>query len=188
MNMTSWSKWRCVRPNFFFFNNWIFLLEFLPWEIRVAFPGESQLRQSRATQSVVHAGCFSVSVIHRPLTWTTGSLTCTQMLKNANAHGRVRTPWKSLHWKLTLGEKSLAAPENRTCLSGVPVRRSTNWATSPPQICFHLRLLNINALMFNKDGDMVHAATEREVGCWQICFCHIEVRSRVFSKHFFTRI
>ena len=131
MNMTSWSKWRCVRPNFFFFNNWIFLLEFLPWEIRVAFPGESQLRQSRATQSVVHAGCFSVSVIHRPLTWTTGSLTCTQMLKNANAHGRVRTPWKSLHWKLTLGEKSLAAPGNWTCLSSVPVQHYTDWATSP---------------------------------------------------------
>ena len=31
---------------------------FLPGEIRVAFPGESQLRQSRATQPTVHAGCF----------------------------------------------------------------------------------------------------------------------------------
>ena len=30
-------------------------------------------------------------------------------------------------------KKSLAAPENRTYLRGVPVRRSTNWATSPPQ-------------------------------------------------------
>ena len=29
---------------------------FLPWEIRVAFPGESQLQQSHATQPVVHAG------------------------------------------------------------------------------------------------------------------------------------
>ena len=33
--------------------------------------------------------------------------------------------------KLTLGEKSLAAPGNRTCLNGVLVRCSTNWATSP---------------------------------------------------------
>ena len=40
------------------------------------FPAESQLRQSRATQTTVHAGCFSVSIIHRTLTWTTGSLTC----------------------------------------------------------------------------------------------------------------
>ena len=55
-------------------------MEFLPWEIRVAFPGESQLRQSRATQPTVHAGCYSVSIIHRTLTWTTGSLTCAQML------------------------------------------------------------------------------------------------------------
>ena len=32
---------------------------------RVTFPGESQLRQSRATQPTVHAGCFSASMIHR---------------------------------------------------------------------------------------------------------------------------
>ena len=38
---------------------------------------------------------------------------------------------KSLHWKLTLGEKSLAAPENRACVSGVTVHALTNWATSP---------------------------------------------------------
>ena len=80
---------------------------FLPWEIRVAFPGESQLRQSRATQPTVHAGCSSVSIIHRTLTWTTGSLTCAQMLMHAIAHEGVRTPKESLHWKLTLGENSL---------------------------------------------------------------------------------
>ena len=39
---------------------------------------------------------------------------------------------KSLHWKLTLGEKSLAPSGNRTSLSGVPVLHSTSWATSPP--------------------------------------------------------
>ena len=34
-------------------------MEFLPWEIRVASSGESQLRQSRATQPIkVRAGCF----------------------------------------------------------------------------------------------------------------------------------
>ena len=64
---------------------------FLPWEFRVAFPGESQLRYSRATQPTVHAGCFSVSIIHRTLIWTTGSLTCAQMLMHALAHGGVRT-------------------------------------------------------------------------------------------------
>ena len=51
-------------------------------------PGKSQLRQSRATQPQLHAGCFSVSIIHRTLTRTTGSLTCAQMLMHAIAHGR----------------------------------------------------------------------------------------------------
>ena len=52
---------------------------FLPWEIQVACPRKSQLRQSHTTQPTVHAGCFSVSIIHWTLTWTTGSLTCAQM-------------------------------------------------------------------------------------------------------------
>ena len=69
---------------------------FLPWEGRVAFPGENQLRQSRATQLTAHAGCFNVSIIHRTLTWTTGSLTCTLMLVHVIAQGGVQTPQESL--------------------------------------------------------------------------------------------
>ena len=38
-------------------------LRFLPWETRVSLPGESQLRQSRATQPTVYAGLF---VFHNP--------------------------------------------------------------------------------------------------------------------------
>ena len=48
---------------FFFlscFNSCIVPLKYLPMEIRVAFPGESQLRKSFANQLIVHAGCFSV--------------------------------------------------------------------------------------------------------------------------------
>ena len=63
----------------FTFNNCMVPIGFLLWEIRVAFPGESQLRQSRSTQPTVHAGCFSVSITHRTLTWTTGSLSSAQM-------------------------------------------------------------------------------------------------------------
>ena len=66
--------------------NCIVQMEFLPREIRVAFRGESQLRQSRATQPTMHAGCSGVSIIHRTLTWTTGSFTCSQMLMYAIAH------------------------------------------------------------------------------------------------------
>ena len=102
---------------------------FLPWEIRVAFPGESQLRQSRSTQPTVHAGCFSVSIIHRTLTWTTGSLTCAQVLMHAFAHGAVRT-----HRKLTLGEKSLAAPGIEPPSAASRSDALTNRATSPPTI------------------------------------------------------
>ena len=61
------------------FYNCIVPKGFLPWEIRVAFPRESQLQQSHTTQPRVLAGCFSVSIVHQTLTWSTGSLTCTQM-------------------------------------------------------------------------------------------------------------
>ena len=49
---------------FFTFYDTIVPIGFLPQEIRIAFPGESQLRQSRAIQVTVHAGCLSVSIIH----------------------------------------------------------------------------------------------------------------------------
>ena len=65
----------------------VFPMEFLPWENRVAFPEESQLRQCRATQSTARVGYFRASIIHRTQTWTTGSLTCAQMLMHAIAHG-----------------------------------------------------------------------------------------------------
>ena len=42
----------------FFFYNFIVPIGFLPCEIRVAFPGESQLRQSRATQLTVSCWVF----------------------------------------------------------------------------------------------------------------------------------
>ena len=67
-------------------------LGFLPWENQVAFPEESQLRQSRATYPTLHTGRFNVSTIDRILTRTTWSLTCAHMLMHAIAHGGVRTP------------------------------------------------------------------------------------------------
>ena len=70
---------------------------------------------------MVRAGYVCVAIIHRTLKWTTESLSCAQMLMHAIAHGGVRTPIESLHWKLTPGRKSLAAPGNRTCISCVTV-------------------------------------------------------------------
>ena len=48
----------------FFLYSCIVLLGLLPWEIQVAFPGQSQLQQSCTTQPAVHAGCFSIFLIH----------------------------------------------------------------------------------------------------------------------------
>ena len=59
---------------------------FLSCENRVAFLWVSQFQQSRATQPTVHAGCFSVHIIHRILTWTTRSLTFAQLFIHAIAH------------------------------------------------------------------------------------------------------
>ena len=75
-------------------------MRFLPW------PGESQLRQSRATQLTVHGGCFSVSIIHRTLTQTTGSLTCAQMLMHVIAHGVCTDTRNRVGTESWLGEKN----------------------------------------------------------------------------------
>ena len=102
--------------NFFFlqtftnFYSCIVLMGFLPWEIWVAFPGESQLRQGRATQPTVHAGCFSVFIIHRTLTWTTRSLTCAHMLMHANARGDVQTHVRESAVKVDSGRKIPCRP------------------------------------------------------------------------------
>ena len=97
-----------------------------PWDIQVAFPGECQLRESHATQPTVHAGCFSVSIIPRSLTWTTGSLTTAQMLKRPICtRGCTDTVRESARTD-DFGRKIPRRPENRTFVSGMPVGRSTN--------------------------------------------------------------
>ena len=92
---------------------------FLPREIRFAFPGESQLRQSRATQPTVHAGCFSVSITHRTLTWTTGYLTCAQMLMRARwcTDTRKRVCTESCLWEKNLLPHRGIEPASAACRS-----------------------------------------------------------------------
>ena len=53
----------------------------------------------------MHAGCFSVSIIHQTLTWTTESLTCTQMLMHAIAHGGRRDTMRESALKVDSGRK-----------------------------------------------------------------------------------
>ena len=87
-----------------FFYSCIVAMRFLP-RIQVAFPGESWRRQSRATQPTVHVGCFSVSIIHRTLTCTTGSLTCTHMSMHAIAHGGCTDTVRESALKVDFGRK-----------------------------------------------------------------------------------
>ena len=78
--------------------------------------------------AAVHAGCFSAATIHRTLTRTTGSFPCSQMLMHAIAQGGFTDTVRESALKVDSGrkKKSLAVPGNRTCVSGVPVRRSSN--------------------------------------------------------------
>ena len=124
---------KCVWSFSFFFFTTVLSQWYFPWDIRIAFPGESKLRQSRAAQPTLPAGCFSVSIIHRTLTWTTGSLTCAQMLMRAIAHRDIRTHVRESAQKVDSGRKSLATPGNQTCVSGVPFRCSTNELHPLPQ-------------------------------------------------------
>ena len=71
----------------------------LQWEIQVVSMGKANLW---VMQPTMHAGCC-VSIINQMMTWTTGSLMCTQMLIHVTAHGGVQIPYDSLHWKSTLG-------------------------------------------------------------------------------------
>ena len=113
------SKHRCLKFRFFvclFFteekkHEYFLLLRFLlllfttvlpRWDFSSTgnsdcFPqGKPAATESRYP-SPVHAGCLSVSLIHRSLIWTKGSLKCAQMLMHAIAHGGVRTQKESLH-------------------------------------------------------------------------------------------
>ena len=79
----------------FFLSNCIVVpLGLLSLEIRVPFLGERQLWQSCATQPTACTGCFSVSIIHRTLRGTAGSLMWSPMLMQsiALARGGVETP------------------------------------------------------------------------------------------------
>ena len=62
-------------------------------------------RGKPATQPTVHAGCFSVSIVHRTLTWTSGFSTCTQLFMHAIAQGGARTHVRESALKVDSGRK-----------------------------------------------------------------------------------
>ena len=80
------------------------------------FPREGQQWQRCATQPILHAGCFSISIIHQTLTWITGSLTCAQMLTHATACGgvwtHVRVYTESWYWEKNVLPHRWMEPES----------------------------------------------------------------------------
>ena len=98
-----------------------------------SFPRGSQLQQSRATQPTMHAGCFvclhippNFDMDHRIFNVRTyvNACGCTRRCTDTVRESAQKVDWES---------KSLAAPGNGICLSGVPVRHSINRATSPTE-------------------------------------------------------
>ena len=107
--------------------NCIVLMWFLLWEIWGAFPGESQLQQGHTTQPTVHAGCFSVCIIHQTLTWTTGSLTF--------AHGDAWTRVRESALKVDSGRKIPShTRESNLCQRQWRSDALTNWAHPHPHV------------------------------------------------------
>ena len=110
------------------------------------FPQGKPAAQSCATQPTVHAWCFSVSRIHHTLIWTTGSLTCAQMLMHEIAHRGIWTNIRESALKVDCGGK---IPCHTTELSLHQWHDSLmlyQWATSLPMhvhtrthTCLHTR-------------------------------------------------
>ena len=131
---TRWKSW------FFFFHftfyNCIVPFGFLQWKTQVAFPWESQLQQSHTIQPMVHAGCFSVSIIHRTMTWTTRSLTCTRILMHEIAHRGCAGTTRESALKVDSGRKipCLTGESNlfNFGVNSVPRKKQTYFLPHPP--------------------------------------------------------
>ena len=96
------------------------------------FPLSDHNHQVNYFVAIVRAGYVRVAIIHRTLTWTTGSLTCAQMLMHAIAHGvyghRKRVCTESWLWEENPSSHRGIEP------SSVAWRADTltNWTTSHP--------------------------------------------------------
>ena len=102
----------------------------------------------------MHAGYFRISVIHRTLTWTSGSLTCVHGLSYACVYTRGvghTTPTASQHnhfdsEKLTVFLVPLTGLEPSTF--GSPIQRSNHWA-NPVIMIIMFCTMNFGKLLLN---------------------------------------
>ena len=118
-----------------------------PWNcvaknITPARQNKANIRSGTENTAISETSISQSSLMHHPLSNNLGTnvnaFDCTRRLYVYNyVHCK-----ESLHWRLTLEEKSPAAPGIRTCIRLVPgvlVRRSTSWAilTSVPVFEHH---------------------------------------------------
>ena len=94
-------------------------------------------------------------------------IVCTDVNACDWPHGGVRTHVRESALKVDSGmKKFFAAPGNRTCVGGVSVLRSTNWATCPPPFCLFLCIL----ILVNYAGrDCFRSGRPGDVPCYQTC-------------------
>ena len=171
---------RYWRGLIFFLYSCIVPLGFLSREIRVAFPGESQLRQGRATQSTVHAGCFKC--FHNP---PNSGMDCMifHVRTDVNACDCTRECMDTVRESAlnvdSRREKSLDAPGNRTCVSGVPVQSSTDQTPFAPSRGIGERDRNSASLRYTITPTMI---LQRDGQRCHPFYCLTSVAGEVTSK------
>ena len=157
-----WKKVVVVVVFFIVLSHWIGIS---PMGNLGCFPGGKPAATVTLPNLFMNAGCFSILIVHQTLTWTTGSLMRTQLLLHVIVHGIVWTLYKSLHWRLTLGEKPDAAPGNRTCVIGVPLRHSTSQAASQSHCHHHWQSNDLMRHIIQCPDETVNPLTWGD-SCW----------------------
>ena len=125
------TQWRFLFN--FFLTTVLSQWDFSHGKFGLLFPGKASCDRVALPSLLCMLGDFSVSIIHRTLTWTTGSFTCAQMLISIRLHtGGVRTHVRESALKTDCGRKIpfRTGESNRRQRRAGPMLYQ--WATSPP--------------------------------------------------------
>ena len=145
-----WWRWNRSTPNkvtsvansasdiYFYRTTVLSHWDFSPGKFGLLSPG----KVSCDRVAVLHLRCMlGVLVFHNPpnsntdyRTFNVRTVLCMQLHTGMYGHRRKRVCTDSWPWE----KNTFAVPGNRTCLSSVPVRRSTNWAAYSPNLTWWL--------------------------------------------------
>ena len=124
---------------------------------------------------MARAGYVRVAVIHRTLTWTTGPLSCAQMLMHAIAQRGCTDIERESALKSWLREENpLTYQGNRTCVSGVTVQCSNPLSYIPSHV---VRKCSDVGSFASTPSTITFSLLERWLGVWGFF-------SFFFSYHF----